>query len=188
MRGNVYGTANDWAILVHDEGRDCDSWRPLVVPLAELGLRVLAFDLRGHGASDDPWQPARAPDDVLAAARFAESLGARAPVLVGAGVGATAALVAAGRGEARALVLLSPRAALAGVEQEAVRESNAPKLIVVGGHASGPPEEAAELYRRTIGWGLLQSPPVAEQGTDLLASVWGEHVLEHIVAFVRDYV
>jgi pimeloyl-ACP methyl ester carboxylesterase len=174
-------------VLVHDEGRDCDSWRDLVVPLAGLGLRVLTFDLRGHGASDDPWEPSRAPADVLAALRFAKSQSARSLVLVGAGAGATAALVAAGGHDVRALVLLSPRAGLEGVGPDAVRESNAPKLIVVGGHGTGAPEAAAELYRRTIGWGLLESPPVEEQGTDLIASAWGEHVVEHMAAFLRDY-
>lgn len=174
-------------MLVHDEGRDCDSWRDFVVPLAGLELRVLAFDLRGHGASDDPWEPGRAPSDVLAALGFAESEGARSLVLVGAGAGATAALVAAGQLDVSAIVLLSPRAGLEGIDPDAVRESNAPKLIVVGGHGAGASEAAAELYRRTIGWGLLESPPVEEQGTDLIACAWGEHVLEHMVAFLRDY-
>jgi pimeloyl-ACP methyl ester carboxylesterase len=187
LRGNQYGAGDRWAVLVHDEGRDCDVWRPLVVPLSELGLCALAFDLRGHGASDDPWEPGQAPRDVLGALRFAEAEGARTVVAVGEGAEATAALAAAGERELQALVLYSPRAELAGVDAEAMRESNAPKLIVVGGHKPDAAAAAAAVYRSAIGWGVLESPPVEEQGADLLASEWGDQVAEHTLSFLRDY-
>lgn len=188
LRGLRYGAGGRWAVLVHDEGRDLDCWRGLVGELCgELGLRVLVFDLRGHGASDDPWQPGKAPADVLAALRFAKSQGARSLYLVGAGLGATAALVAAGRHRVAAIVALSPRAELAGVASDAIRKTRAPKLLIVGGHDAAAAEQASEVYRRSIGWGLLESPPVAAQGTELLASDWGENVVEHVLLFLRDY-
>jgi pimeloyl-ACP methyl ester carboxylesterase len=187
LRGNLYDGGDRWAVLVHDEGSDCDCWRSLVVPLANIGLRPLAFDLRGHGVSDDPWEPGRVADDVLAALRFAHAEGASALFLLGAGVGATAALVAAGRQEVGALVLYSPRVGLAGVDADALRETTAPKLVVVGGHEPDAAAQASEVYRGSIGWGLLESPPVEEQGVDLLSSEWGEHVVEHTLAFLRDY-
>ena len=94
-------------MLVHDEGEDLDAWRPLVGDLIGLGLCVLSFDLRGHGASDDPWEPRRAPSDVLAAVRFARTEGARRVYLLGAGAGATAALAAGGTRKVDAIVLYS---------------------------------------------------------------------------------
>jgi alpha-beta hydrolase superfamily lysophospholipase len=174
-------------VLVHDEGEDLDVWRPLVGELLGLGLCVLAFDLRGHGASDDPWEPARAPSDVLAALRFARAEGARRLYLVGAGVGATAVLAAGGKRRVEALVLYSPRTELAGVAHEAFRAATAPKLIIVGGLDATAAAEASEVLRRTIGWGVLESPPVEAQGARLLASEWAEHVVEHTVGFLRDY-
>lgn len=174
-------------MLVHEEGRDLDAWRELVGRLVELGLCTLAFDLAGHGASDDPWDAGRLAADVLAVLGFARSQGARSLYLIGAGAGATAALVAAGEVEAQAIVALSPRAALPGVDAEAIRETLAPKLIIVGGADDDADREAADVYRRSIGWGVRQSLPTRIQGTALLRSDWADQVVENTLAFLRDY-
>jgi pimeloyl-ACP methyl ester carboxylesterase len=187
LRGHRWGSEQGCAVLVHDEGEDLDGWRPLVGELIGLRLSVLAFDLRGHGASDDPWEPGRALSDVLAALRFARAEGARRLYLLGAGAGATAALAAGGRRKVEALVLYSPRAELEGVSVEAFRAAAAPKLIIVGGLDTAAAAAASEVLRRTIGWAVLESPPVEAQGTRLLTSNWAEQVVEHTVAFLRDY-
>jgi pimeloyl-ACP methyl ester carboxylesterase len=187
LRGQRWGSGERWAVLVHDEGQDLDGWAPLVGELGAAGVSVLALDLAGHGTSDDPWDPAGAPADIVAAMRFAQGEGATAMFLVGAGVGATAALVAAAQLEPEAIVALSPRAALDGVPPDAIRETRAPKLFVVGGADQAALAHTVDVYRRAIGWGLVEQPPVAEQGTDLLASEWSEQVAEKIVGFLRDY-
>lgn len=174
-------------MLVHDEGQDLDAWKSLVPELAALGLSVLAFDLRGHGASDDPREPRLLPTDVVAALRLAESEGARSLYLIGAGAGGTAALVAAGLHEVQALVALSPRAELDGTSSDALREARAPKLFIVGGADPVAAAEASSVHRSSIGWSMLGSPPVEAQGTDLLASEWGENVAEHVLVFLNDY-
>lgn len=187
LRGQAWGDGERWALLVHDEGQDLDSWRALVGWLLGLELQVLAFDLRGHGASDDRWRPAKAPADVLAALRFAESKSARWLTLVGAGAGATAALAAAGHHEVQALVGLSPRARIDGVPADLLREARAPKLFVVGSLDPAAVAEAEDILKRSIGWSVLASPPVADQGTDLLSSEWAEQIVEHMLGFLRDY-
>ena len=187
LRGHLWRGGGHWAILVHDEGEDLDAWTPLVGELSADGLSVLAVDLAGHGASDDPWKPSLAPSDVAATMRFARNEGARSVFLIGAGAGATAALVAAVEVEPQAIVALSPRAALDGIDPEAIRESSAPKLFVVGGRDRSALAHTVDVYRRAIGWGVVEQPPVREQGTDLLASAWAEQVREKILAFLRDY-
>jgi alpha-beta hydrolase superfamily lysophospholipase len=188
LRGERYGEPGErWAILAHEEGRDLDAWRDLARTLVELGCCVLAFDLAGHGTSDDPFEPRRLPGDVLAVMRLAESEGAEWLALVGAGAGATAALAAAGRREVDAIVALSPLAGLDGLPREAIRETVAPKLIFVGSEDREAAAEAEEVHRSTIGWGVLQSFPTTIQGTALLDSEWAEHVVENTVAFLRDY-
>jgi pimeloyl-ACP methyl ester carboxylesterase len=171
LRGERYGEPGErWAVLLHEEGRDLDGWRPLVGRLLELTPCALAVDLAGHGASADPWEPRRLPADVLAVLRFAESQGARRVFVLGAGAGATAALAAAGECDVEAIVALSP------------------KLIVVGSQDAVAAAEAEDVFRRTIGWGLLQSLPTRIQGTALLESAWAEQVAENALAFLRDYV
>jgi len=187
LRGVRFAVGDRWAVLVHDAGEDLDAWRPLVGDLIGLGLCVLCFDLRGHGASDDPWQQYRAVSDVLAAFRFARAEGARRVFLLGAGAGATAALAAGGARKVEAIVLYSPRPDLDGLRPEALRLAVAPKLIFVGGLDEAAAAAASEVLSRTIGWSVLESPPVVAQGTQLLASDWAEHVVEHTVGFIRDY-
>lgn len=189
LRGQRFGECSErWALLVHEEGRDLDVWRGLVPRLTELALCALAVDLAGHGASDDPWEPRRLPADVLAVLRFAESQGGRSVSVLAAGAGATAALAAAGEFEVQAIVALSPRAGLDGLHPEAIRKTIAPKLIIVGSEDPVAAAEADDVFRRSIGWGLLQSLPTEIQGTALLQSAWAEQVAENAIAFLRDYV
>lgn len=187
LRGERYGESPRWAILVHDEGEDLDAWRGLVGPLTKEGYAVLAFDLRGHGISDGDWDAASLAEDILAVLALAHARGGERLYLIAAGAGATAALVAAGAHEVRALVALSPQAPLDSVSPEAIRRSKAPKLIIAGSGDTAAAEAATWVHRRVLGWSLLEQPPVPEQGTALLRSAWGDHVREHMLAFLRDY-
>lgn len=188
LRGQRYGEPGErWAVLVHDERRDLDAWRGLPGRLVGLGLCVVAFDLAGHGTSDDPWDQRSLRGHVLEAMSLAEAEGASRLYLVGAGSGATAALAAAGEREVQAIVALSPWAELDGIPKDAIRDTEAPKLIIVGGEDRAAAEAAADVYRRSIGWGLLQSLPTEAQGTALLDSDWAEQVVESTLAFLRDY-
>lgn len=50
----------DWGqgrpvVLIHGWPLSADSWDPIAVPLAEAGHRVIAYDRRGFGRSDQPW-------------------------------------------------------------------------------------------------------------------------------------
>lgn len=186
LRGQRQGNGPRWIILVHDEGQDLDSWRELSGELAGNGFTVLSFDLRGHGASDDSWDAAAAPVDVLAAMSFAQSEGASAVGLVGSGVGATACLVAAATRAARAFVAISAPATTSTVE--AARLVSCPKLFIVGSWDEAARREAEELYNRSAGWGLLSLVPLPVQGTDLLQSDWGASVRASIERFLRNYV
>jgi pimeloyl-ACP methyl ester carboxylesterase len=189
VRGQRSGRESGrWALLFHDEGRDLDAWRGLVRPLVGLGLCVLAVDLPGHGASDDPWQPSRLPANVLGVIRYADAHGARDVCMIGAGASATATLVAAGEHEVAAVVALSPRSELAGFSPDAIRETSAPKLILVGGEDPRAAAEATATLHRTIGWGVMQSFPTTIQGCALLESKWAGQVVETTLAFLRDYV
>lgn len=187
LRGQRSGEGDRWAVLVHGEGRDLDGWRPLAGWLADHGFSVLTFDLPGHGASDDPWEPALALPSVLAAIDLARSEGSRQVHLVGEGVGAMAALAAAA-GDTRlvtSIVALSPQADDRIAESIEIREARVPKLILVGSLSPGALEGAEAVFRGAIGHCEMVKFPVVVQGTDLLAGEWGAHarekVLDHLV-------
>jgi pimeloyl-ACP methyl ester carboxylesterase len=187
LRGQRWGDGDRWAVLVHGEGRDLDGWRPLAAWLAERGFTVLAFDLPGHGASDDPWEPALALPAVVSAIDFARSENAQHVHLVGDGVGAMAALAAAADPEHQvaSIVAISPCPDDRAESLIDIREARAPKLMVVGSLSPGALEGAEAVFRGAIGPCEMVQFPVASQGTDLLAGVWGVHarekVLEHLV-------
>lgn len=187
LRGLRSGEGERWAVLVHGEGRDLDGWRPLAGWLADHGLSVLAFDLPGHGASDDPWEPALALPAVMAAIGFARSESPQPVHLVGEGVGAIAALAAAAElaRQVASIVAISPYADDGVAALIEVREARAPKLILVGSLSPGSLEGAEAVFRGAIGLCEMVKFPVAVQGTDLLAGEWGVHarekVLEHLL-------
>ena len=187
LRGQRSGEGEHWVVLVHGEGRDLDGWRPLAGWLADRGLSVLAFDLPGHGASDDPWEPALALPAVIAAIDFARSERSQPVHLVGEGVGAIAALAAAAEPtrQVASIVAISPHADEGVAPLIEVREARAPKLILVGSLSPGALEGAEAIFRGAIGPCEMVKLPVAAQGTELLDGEWGLHarekVLEHLV-------
>lgn len=183
LRGRQYGRGARWVILVHDEGEDSQAWRGLPGQLSARGLHVLAFDLRGYGASDGPRDARRVRADVAAALRFARSRGAGHLYVIGAGIGAGEALVAGTNYPIRAFVALSPRLS----RSHSVRQTRAPKLIFVGSLDDLAAAQADAFFRRSIGFATLNSTPVAVQGTALLRSSWGAEVRELIGLFLRDY-
>jgi pimeloyl-ACP methyl ester carboxylesterase len=93
-------------VLLHGGGQTRGAWGAAGPRLAELGWRVLAVDMRGHGESewsaDGVYDIARFADDVRA---LVAALG-RPPVLVGASLGGLSSLIAAGE---------EPRAPIAGL-------------------------------------------------------------------------
>jgi pimeloyl-ACP methyl ester carboxylesterase len=188
LRGRAYGGGERWVILVHDEGQDARAWSGITGDLSAQGFRALAFDLSGHGASDGSPSPSRMRGDISAALGFARSQGARRLYVIAAGAGASAALVAASDYPAvQALIALSPRPSLPGGSRSVLPETRAPKLIIVGSLDERASENADAVFRRSIGWTVVTSTPVRDQGTDLLGSAWGDQVRERIVAFLRDY-
>jgi pimeloyl-ACP methyl ester carboxylesterase len=189
LRGQRFGAGERWAVLVHDVGKDLDGWRELAPVLAGHGLSVLAFDLPGHGASDDPWEPPLAVPAVLAAVDFARSHGAQQVHIVGEGVGATAALAAAA-GDSRDISSISSIAALSPRADDGVamagdgRGALVPKLILVGSLDPAATESAEAVFRAAIGPCEMARFPVAAQGTDLLHGEWGQQAREKVLAHV----
>jgi pimeloyl-ACP methyl ester carboxylesterase len=175
-------------VLVHDVARDLDDWRELAITLAESGLCVLAFDLPGHGASDDPWDPALAAPAVSAALDFARSAGASRVHIVGAGVGAMAALAAASASaeEVASAALLSPRPQDNGATVGEVGEARLPRLILVGSLDEAALSGAEAVFRAAIGPCELAQIPVSAQGASLL-SEWGGQAAEKVLAHLGRY-
>jgi pimeloyl-ACP methyl ester carboxylesterase len=135
--------ARDWGgsgqpvLLLHGLASNARIWDGVASRLAGAGLRAVALDLRGHGASDQPasgYDFASLVRDLDAALA---GLGLERPVLVGHSWGANVALQFAadrpGRVDGLALVdgALLAVAAWAGATREEVRRRMAPPRFAV---------------------------------------------------------
>jgi pimeloyl-ACP methyl ester carboxylesterase len=84
-------------VLLHGGGQTRHSWQGTTDRLVELGYRVAAYDARGHGDSDwsddGNYELEFFASDLL---EIVETIGAPAPVLVGASLGGDTSMVAAG--------------------------------------------------------------------------------------------
>ncbi len=85
------GEGKPVVVLVHGLGLGQRSWARVAPRLSAEGLRVVTYDLRGHGGSDvaGDYSPAAFDEDL---ATVLEELGLEMPVLVGHSLGATIAL------------------------------------------------------------------------------------------------
>ena len=79
-------------VLLHGLASDADTWDKAIDLLAERGLRVLAVDLLGHGASDKPDTDYLLEDFAESLARFLDALGIASATLCGHSFGGAVAM------------------------------------------------------------------------------------------------
>jgi pimeloyl-ACP methyl ester carboxylesterase len=79
-------------VLLHGLASDADTWDKALDLLAERGLRVLAVDLLGHGASDKPITDYLLDDFAESLARFLDALGIPSATLCGHSFGGAIAM------------------------------------------------------------------------------------------------
>jgi pimeloyl-ACP methyl ester carboxylesterase len=140
--GVVLGRGPVGVALGHERGANLCNWLSFARLLAARGHRVLAFDHRGYGESEFVNYPRnlRVDRDVAAAVAELRRRGSTRIVLMGASMGATAALVAApavGRALAAVVDLSGPAQYVQLDAIPAVRRLAAPGLFAVGRFDAG---------------------------------------------------
>jgi len=148
-------------ILIHQGGSDRSEWDDVVPRLVERGRIVLAYDVRGHGASDpvdsirelfdDPRQAPRDLDAVVAYLRGREEVDGARLAVVGASIGGNLACVASARGLVETAVAISVKTSA--VEHlAATDEPDLRSLFLISSAGDQGGQRAAwaeELYART---------------------------------------
>ena len=177
-------------ILIHGYFSDADTnWIKFghSALLAEAGFRVIMPDLRGHGQSDKPHDPASYPRDILADDQFAliEHLGLTDFDLGGYSLGGrtVARMLARGCAPKRAVISGMGLQGLIDTGQRAGHFRNV--LDNIGKHERGSPAFMAEAFLKTSGGdpvallrgldSFVDTPVEAIQGFDLpVAVICGE--------------
>ena len=191
LEGEVRGSGEVAVVLAPGYGEDRAVMAELADFLADRDYLTLAFDLRGTGGSAGAEDVVRSPADVSAAAAEARSRGAKEVFVIGADVGASAALVAA-PGESvplAGIVALSATASFLGLEVsgEAAAAVEEPKLFFAA--------EGDRLAQSTAESLFAASPPPkrvevlvgSDHGTAILEGREGEKVRNLILLFLGRY-
>ncbi len=100
LDGAALGKGPNGVVLATEYPSELCKWLPEALVLRSRGFRVFLFDFRGLGLSPTPARPSAQRayvEDVLGAARELRRRGASRVCLMGASLGATASIVAAGR-------------------------------------------------------------------------------------------
>jgi pimeloyl-ACP methyl ester carboxylesterase len=182
IRGLRRRSGDTPVLLLHEPGTDLDAWGTLPASLAaRLPLDIVAWDLPGHGLSDDPWEPERLSD--LVQVLVGDSV-ARKRFVIAAGSVATSVLEMAGSLALSGIILLSPE--LGSSKDHLSRSPRVPKLIFAGSHAADDLVFARRLANACGGWTIVTSVATAARGTGLLSGEWAPVITDQIEVFLRD--
>lgn len=188
LTGTIRGASSENApglILVHMLGTDRHRWAHFAALADQAGYMSLAYDIRGHGDSQNrggdtvsfrsfnekDWAAAVA--DIAAAKKTLLEAGADPDniAIVGASIGANMALTyAKDDPQIQAVVLLSPGEAYRGLEIVSVIEHfrTRPVLIVTAEGDTYSASSSAKLKEAAPGFSELRMLPGSAHGTDLL--------------------
>jgi pimeloyl-ACP methyl ester carboxylesterase len=187
LDARVFGAGETGVIFAHMRTADQTSWFPIATALSQTSYyTILTFDFRGYGESTGDKEFNRVDTDLLAALDYMrEELGVEHIVLVGASMGATAALIVGADQDIGGVASLSPLATYQDVDAlTAVSRIDAPKLFIAA-------EDDAPATRSLEELTALANAPTSEvifpgsaHGTDLFAEPFGDEVERLIVNFL----
>jgi dienelactone hydrolase len=196
LEGRLFGEGDAAVVLSHMRPADQTSWFRFADRLADGGYLVLTYNFRGYcpggdgGCSEGDRDVGAAWQDVAGAIDFVRSRGATSISLVGASMGGTASLVAAGaRGsDVRAVVTLSAPAAIEGLVADAslLSRITAGKLFVAGVGDAVAAADAESLYRQAPPPKRVEIVPADDHGTDLLTGAQAEVVRRLIETYLGE--
>lgn len=154
LKGTFYKSSGNFSvILLHMLGRNRNDWNDFAKELQSNGYNVLSIDFRGHGESQLNFKDFSENDfnkmvlDVKAAKEFLKTKNAYNAAIIGASIGANAAInYAAQDNSVKTVILLSPGLNYRGVKTDAaIRLFRNPILILASEGDSYSSESSKKL-------------------------------------------
>ena len=142
LSGTIFGEGEVGVVLAHMRGRDQTTWFEFARQAAAEGYQILTFDFRGYGGSSGERDTALDIDlDAAVAAIRAE--GTTRTVIIGASMGGTAVVNAAGELDLSGAVSISAPAEFLGLPALDVAVNVGEPLLVVAAEDDQPYADAA---------------------------------------------
>jgi pimeloyl-ACP methyl ester carboxylesterase len=186
LEGRLFGAGTSAVVLSHMLPADQRSWFDFANRLADQGYLVLTYDFRGYcpggdgGCSSGEREISQIWQDVLGAIDLVRARGATRVVLVGASMGGTASLVAAGQEgvDVEAVVTLSAPLSIEGLSADAalLQRLSVGKVFIAGVGDATAADAAEELYAISPPPKRVEIVPADDHGTDLLGGAQAEVV------------
>ena len=197
LEGRLFGDGGTAVVLSHMLPSDQRSWFAFADRLAGEGYLVLTYDFRGYcpggqgGCSQGERNISAIWQDVLGAVAFVRSQGATNVALVGASMGGTASLVAAGQEgvDVEVVVTLSAPESIEGlvVDASLLQQEQANKLFIAGLGDAEAAASAQHLSEIAPPPKRVEIVPVDDHGTDLLTGARGEEVQRLIETYLAQF-
>ncbi|HKN80774.1 MAG TPA: alpha/beta fold hydrolase [Actinomycetota bacterium] len=197
LEGRLFGDGSTGVVLSHMRPADQRSWFAFANRLADQGYLVLTYDFRGYcpggegGCSQGEPQISAIWQDVLGAMDFIRSQGASTVALIGASMGGTASLVAAGQEgtDVAVVVTLSAPESIEGLNADAalLQRVDANKLFIAGLGDASAAASAQDLSEIAPPPKRVEIPPADDHGTDLLTGSQGEAIQRLIETYLAAF-
>jgi pimeloyl-ACP methyl ester carboxylesterase len=187
LAGLLYGQGGTTALVCsHMWPASKADWVAAAPWFAAHGFLVLAYDFRGLGDSQGQADFFKLDQDLTAAITFVKTMGAKQIVLVGASGGGAITLKVAARVQVAAVITLSADYFAAAPTRQDVRSIRAPKLFVSSQHDAYI-TETMQLFEEATQPKELHLYPGTAHGTYLFSTVYGQDLIERIIAFAQKY-
>lgn len=171
--GRHYGSGAVTVVLAHMRPSDQESWRPFAETLAGEGYAAFTFNFRGYEPSGGDRDIGLIDFDLGGALDYLAAQGVDRPVLVGAGMGGTAAVKVAANRDVAGVIALSAPAAIDGLSAaDFIPVVDEPKYFIVAEDDTGARLDGAALYDASAEPRYFEVFTGGEHGTDL---VYGRH-------------
>lgn len=189
LAGTVFGSGHVGIVLSHMFPTDQTSWVAFGRRLAAEGYRALAYDFRGYGKSSGQATIAQIDRDVRAASDYLRAQGMTQLVLIGASMGGTASVKAAGDTRAVALVVLSSPSSFRGLSVSAsdLARVTMPSLWITSEEDSVT-SDMRKMYSAAGGPKALHVYAGDVHGTYLFESAHATDLTSRVLRFLTQYV
>ena len=185
-----YSEGEKAVILAHMLDHNRNDWKYFAKKLNTFGISTIAIDLRGHGESEGNWRKFSDADfnnmvyDIEAAKLKLEKEGKKNIGIIGASIGANAALKYAANDKGiKAVVLLSPGINYKGVDvSNDITDFNTPALIAVSKEDAYSFESSDIINENISGEKQLFVGENLGHGTDMLPK--SEEMQNNIITFL----